>query len=95
MEPLKNFFFDEYRSLDLFDKRLDERARKIFVQLQNKLGSCVRRVFVDPKDARQAYDFFSNPKVTGGKLIEPHYQETIVYIHRARNIFWLYKIRCA
>ncbi len=47
------------------------------MQLQKRLSSCIRRLFIEPKDARQAYDFFSNSKVTGSKLIEPHYQETI------------------
>jgi len=54
----EEFFSDEYHTLNLHDKRLNERARTIFVRLQEKLGSCIRRVFVEPKDARQAYDFF-------------------------------------
>jgi hypothetical protein len=54
----EEFFREEYRELDLKDKRLNERAKKIFVTLQTKLGSCVRRLFLEPKEARQAYDFF-------------------------------------
>lgn len=52
------FFSEEFCAIDLKDKRLNERAKKIFVTLQNKLGSCIRRLFISPKDARQAYDFF-------------------------------------
>ena len=52
------FFEEEFDTLDLKDKRLKERAKKIFVTLQTKLGSCVRRLFIAPKEARQAYDFF-------------------------------------
>ncbi len=37
----------------------------------------MRRLFIDEKEARQAYDFFSNRKVTGEILLEPHYQKTI------------------
>lgn len=56
------FFSEEFDTLNLKDKRLNERAKKIFVTLQNKLGSCVRRVFIDPNEARQAYDFFFQPQ---------------------------------
>lgn len=52
------FFSEEFNALNLKDKRLNERAKKVFVTLQNKLGSCIRRLFIDSKDARQAYDFF-------------------------------------
>lgn len=56
------FFSEELKCLDLKDKRLNERAKKIYVTLQNKLGSCIRRLFIDPKEARQAYDFFFQPQ---------------------------------
>lgn len=52
------FFSEEFNALHLKDKRLNERAKKILVTLQNKLGSCIRRLFIDAKEARQAYDFF-------------------------------------
>jgi len=52
------FFTDEFDTLNLKDKRLNKRAKNIFVTLQNKLGSCIRRLFIDSKEARQAYDFF-------------------------------------
>lgn len=52
------FFSEEFNALNLKDKRLNERAKKVFVTLQNKLGSCIRRLFIDSKEARQAYDFF-------------------------------------
>jgi hypothetical protein len=52
------FFSEEFDALNLQDKRLNARAKKIFVTLQSKLGSCIRRIFISPKEARQAYDFF-------------------------------------
>jgi hypothetical protein len=52
------FFSEEFKGLDLKDHRLTERAKKIFVTLQKKLGSCIRRLFLEPTEARQAYDFF-------------------------------------
>ncbi len=52
------FFSEEFGGLNLKDKRLNARAKKIFITLQSKLGSCIRRLFISPKEARQAYDFF-------------------------------------
>lgn len=76
MGSSEDFFAKELESLHLKDKRLNNRAKEIFVTLQSKLGSCIRRLFTDHQKARQAYDFFSNPKVTSNQLIEPHYEQT-------------------
>lgn len=53
-----DFIEEEFKSLDLRDKRLNQRAKDIFHQLQIKLGSCIRRLFTEFQEARQAYDFF-------------------------------------
>ena len=58
MGTSEEFFEEEFKDLALKDKRLNKRAKKILVRLQSKLGSCIRRVFIDPQEARQAYDFF-------------------------------------
>jgi hypothetical protein len=58
----EEFFRKEFAPLNLKDKRLNERARRIFVTLQSKLGSCIRCLFIAPKEARQAYDFFFQPQ---------------------------------
>lgn len=52
------FIAEEFKGLDLNDKRLNARAELIFHKLQTKLGSCIRRLFTDFQEARQAYDFF-------------------------------------
>ena len=70
------FIANEFNSLVLKDKRLNKRAQDILNTLQRKLGSCIRRLFIDSREARQDYDFFSNPKVSSEKLINPHYKET-------------------
>ena len=54
----EEFIEQEFSSLTLKDKRLEKRAKKILSTLQNKLGSCVRRLFLKDAEARQAYDFF-------------------------------------
>ena len=52
------FIEQEFSSLNLNDKRLNQRAKTILHTLQTKLGSCIRRLFSDFQEARQAYDFF-------------------------------------
>lgn len=52
------FIEQEFSNLRLKDKRLEKRAKNILSILQNKLGSCVRRLFLRQSEARQAYDFF-------------------------------------
>lgn len=53
-----DFVDREYATIDLNDARLNKRAKDILQVLQTKLGSCIRRVFTDKREARQAYDFF-------------------------------------
>lgn len=38
---------------------------------------------------RQAYDFFSNPKVTGDALIEPHYEKTAERVNQVKSKYIL------
>lgn len=53
-----DFVSREYAQIDLKDTRLNKRAKDILTTLQKKQGSCIRRVFTNQHDARQAYDFF-------------------------------------
>ena len=55
---ITTFVDSEFQALELKDKRLDLRAKKILKQLQFSLTSCIRRLFADPHDAHQAYHFF-------------------------------------
>jgi hypothetical protein len=52
------FIAEEFKSLDLKNKRFNARAKIIVHTLQTKLGSCIRRLFTGFQEARQAYDFF-------------------------------------
>lgn len=57
----KDFFALEFQDLTFKDKRLFKRAQIIFEALQTTLTTCVRRLFLDKNEARQAYDFFWIP----------------------------------
>lgn len=74
----EEFYTSEFKTLDLKDKRLTKRAMHIGVSLQKRLTSCIKRLFITPQDMRQAYDFFSNPKVSGAALLKAHYNETVL-----------------
>jgi hypothetical protein len=54
----EEFYANEFKTLDLKDKRLNIRASYIGVSLQKRLTSCMKRLFINAKDMRQAYDFF-------------------------------------
>lgn len=88
----KGFFFSEFKSLDLRDTRLSKRAMSIFEALQARLTTCVRRLFHESKEARQAYDFFSNPKVTSDQLLKPHIEKTVERI-RSSNCDYILAIQ--
>src|ERR1700734_141409 len=77
------FIEEEFKGLDFKDKRLNQRVKHILCTLQTKLGSCIRRLFTESTEARQAYDFFSNPKISSTKLIAPHYKQTIQRIQES------------
>lgn len=79
----EQFFSFEYSTLDLKDKRLNNRALQLFYALQSRLTTCVRRLGLSDNDTRQAYDFFSNPKVSGEALLEPHYKNTAKRINES------------
>ena len=83
------FIDEEFSSLGLNDIRLDKRTKHIALTLQNKLGSCVRRLFTEKKDARQCYDFFSNPKVSSERLLSPHYENTVKRIKASKSDYIL------
>lgn len=54
----ETFVENEFSTLDLRDKRLERRAKKILVNYQSALTSCVRRQYYCAKEVRQTYDFF-------------------------------------
>lgn len=55
----EEFFRKEFSTLDLKDKRLVNRAIALGESLQRRLTSCIKRLCIDKKEMRQAYDFFS------------------------------------
>ncbi len=44
----QEFITEEFKTLDLKDTRLNQRAKNLLYTLQIKLGSCIRRLFTEP-----------------------------------------------
>jgi hypothetical protein len=72
----KLFFESEFESLVLKDQRLKPKALKIFTALMAKFTICIKNLFDNPQDQRQAYDSFVNSKVNNDHLIESHFRQT-------------------
>jgi len=85
----EEFFANEFSILNLNDKRLNNRATQIGMALQKRPTSCIKRLFIEKKDMRQAYDFFCNPKVSGEALLKAHYHETVVRARAAKSSYIL------
>ena len=79
------YFNNEFKDLDLNDKRLNNRAITIGNTLLHSPGSCIQEVFSSKEDARCAYDFFSNPKVDWHSLFLCHQQKTINRIQKDKS----------
>lgn len=78
-----DYISQEFQGLDLKDVRLHRRSAVICQSLLKGRGSCIRSICDNSLDARAAYDFFSNAKVSWQRLHEPHMEQTI---HRIQSL---------
>lgn len=85
----EEFIQKEFEELNLKDKRLNSRALEIYKALEERSTSCIKRLFISGSDMRQAYDFFSNPKVSGNALIKPHYTKTAERVGQVKSKYIL------
>ncbi len=67
---------EEYVSLNLGDKRLDKRLKKIVSMMTKRGGMSLPDIFGNWSGTKGAYRFFSNPKECYDKIISPHSQAT-------------------
>lgn len=80
-----NFFDQEFSNIDLRDERPTKRAISIGNNLIRSPGSCIQEVFITRNDARCAYDFFSNCKVSWLRLLRAHQDRTIERIDNSQD----------
>lgn len=71
MEPLLT---DEFKTIQLGDKRLNDRAEVILKSLAGDAQASVNAACCGWSETQAAYRFFNNPKVRPEKILQPHRQ---------------------
>lgn len=76
----------EFDLIDLNDKRLDKRFKKVSDQLSMKPQSTINHACETAKDTKAAYRLFANDKVTGEKIFLSHQSLTIERINKEQIV---------
>src|SRR5438132_3751701 len=63
---------EEFKQLDLKDRRLEQRARKLLGEFFCQPGSAIPQACGDWASAKAAYRFFANERVQSEALLESH-----------------------
>src|SRR4029079_1224975 len=67
----------ELASLDIGDKRLNDRAKFIISKLSVAPGRTIPQAFQTWKDIKACYRFFNNEQTSLEKVVTPHLERTI------------------
>ena len=77
---------DELASVQLQDARLDRRCGELAVQLAMQPSGPINQACEDWADAKAAYRFFDNDKVTLERIRAPHHQRTVERIAQHKQV---------
>lgn len=72
----------ELSTLELGDKRLDKRSKKILSKLSERPQESIPEIFCTGAEMHACYRFLNNDLVTPKKLLEPHIKATIKRIQK-------------
>src|SRR3546814_579035 len=67
---------DELAGCSLADERLNKRLRKLLAQIGSAMGQSIPLVCQDWANAKAAYRFFSNDRVSEADILAGHFQAT-------------------
>mgnify|MGYP006292395103 CR=1 FL=1 len=81
-QQLTDWVDQELVGLDLGDKRLNRRARRLLRLMYAKPMSDIPETCMEDADEQAAYRFFENEKTDMDKVLEPHFESSI---DRARD----------
>lgn len=73
----KSWAAAEFSKIRLKDKRLNLRCQKVARALEQQSTEPINQACEDWADAKAAYRFFDNPKVSPEKILRPHYERTV------------------
>jgi len=79
----------EFKTIDLGDKRLDNRATVILNSLLDKPGLSIPAACNGWDETIAAYRFFDNSKTTPEKILSPHIESTITRAREHKEILCL------
>jgi len=79
---MENWVDNEFLELDLGDKRVDNKAKKIIDTLSKQPGASIPKAFNTGSEAKSCYEFFYNGKVTAEKILIPHQKATLDRIRK-------------
>ena len=85
---MDNWIESEFASIDIGDKRLNDRTQHILNSLNSAPGRTIPQVFLSWKEIKASYRFFDNPSVTYEKLLKPHQKEVIERIKNERIVLF-------
>lgn len=74
---MEKWIIEELSSLDLGDKRLNKRTKRILSDLSRSPLSSIPSCSKGWNETKAAYRCFSNPKINSEKILAPHKQATI------------------
>jgi hypothetical protein len=77
---------DEFQAANFGDLRLTKRFIAIATRLASTFGSNISSSFMQWKDIKAAYRFFSNTKVNINAMLAPHKEETIKRIKSEQRV---------
>ena len=66
----------EMATVDLEDKRLDDRVTRILSDLGHRSTASIPAACGGYAEIKAAYRFFDNDKATWERILEPHYEQT-------------------
>ena len=89
MSLVEKWVIEECSSLNLGDKRLDKRTKKILSHLSKSPLSSIPTSCKGWHETKAAYRCFSNPKVSSDKILSPHRQSTIKRAQGYKRVFVL------
>lgn len=78
--------WDEVRGADFGDARLDNRLGVVAEELGNHPTRSIPSATYSRAEMEAAYRFFSNPKVTSAKIMQPHIEATRKRVSRANFV---------
>jgi hypothetical protein len=77
MDGATNAWLDgELAGCSLADERLTKRLRKLLAQIGSEMGQSIPLVCQDWANAKAAYRFFSNERVSEADIMTGHFQST-------------------